>query len=84
MATDQTMFTFQVPRQVAEALGEVEIGALVNQSIGVHWGDHEAQARIAAVQISDEAIAVTMIIDERLPMGEQLGGYSLGSQVTDG
>lgn len=78
---DQTLFTLRMSRAVAEVLGQAEIGSLVGQWLDVQWGDHIARARVAAVQLSGEEVAVTLAVQEKPPMGGELGAYSI-SDVT--
>lgn len=80
---DQTVFTFRIDRQVAEILGEIELAGLVGRSMGVRWGDHEAQARISRVHQDGDSVSVTLAIQERLPMGAELGSFSISDDTDE-
>lgn len=80
---DQTLFTLRMSQTVAEALGQVEIGSLVGQWLDVQWGDHMARAKVAAVQLSGEEVAVTLAVQEKPPMGGELGAYSIAEVTSE-
>lgn len=80
---DQTLFTFRMSRSVAEVLGQVEIGSLVGQWLDVQWGDHVARARVASVQLSGEEVAVTLAVQEKPPMGDELHAYSIEEATSE-
>lgn len=80
---DQTLFTLRMSQAVAEALGQAEIGSLVGQWLDVQWGDHMARAKVASVRLSGEEVAVTLAVQEKPPMGGELGAYSIAEATSE-